>query len=119
MNAYYLKFQPVSELPRFWQAHCSILRSSRKQVAAGEPMPGKNIPAFGIHPHRASFEYAHRALRDAGFGDVDISVLLQENTGSKAKQLLSSTGAEDISSTSESAADYDSANRTGRRAALG
>jgi hypothetical protein len=37
----------------------------------------------------------------------------------KAKQLLSSTGAEDISSTSESAADYDSADRPRRRAAFG
>ena len=37
----------------------------------------------------------------------------------KAKQLLSSTGAEDISSTSESAADYDSADRPRHRAAFG
>jgi hypothetical protein len=192
----------------------------------GQPMPGKNIAVFGIYPHRASFEYAHHALEEAGFRDTDISVLLQENPGTKdlatekttkapegaatgagsgailggalawlaatgvlgvpglgsfviagpvvatlagigiggtlgglagallglgipeyeakryqgrienggillsvhcdnpqwvnkAKQLLSSTGAEDISSTSESAADYDSADRPRRRAAFG
>jgi hypothetical protein len=192
----------------------------------GKSMPGKNIAVFGIYPHRASFEYAHRALEEAGFRDTDISVLVQENPGTKdlatekttkapegaatgagsgailggalawlaatgvlgvpglgsfviagpvvatlagigiggtlgglagallglgipeyeakryqgrienggillsvhcdnpqwvnkAKQLLSSTGAEDISSTSESAADYDSADRPRRRAAFG
>jgi hypothetical protein len=37
----------------------------------------------------------------------------------KAKRLLSSTGAEDISSAGESAADYDSADRPGRRAVFG
>ena len=49
----------------------------------GKPMPGKNIAVFGIYPHRASFEYAHRALEGAGFRDTDISVLLQENPGTK------------------------------------
>jgi hypothetical protein len=189
-------------------------------------MPGKNIAVFGIYPHRPSFEYALSALKDVGFRDTDISVLLQENPGTKdlatkkatkapegaatgagsgaiiggalgwlaatgavavpgldafvvagpiiatlagmgvggvlggfagallglgvpeyeakryrgriehggillsvhcddsrwvnkAKRLLSSTGAEDISSAGESAADYDCADRPGRRAAFG
>ena len=189
-------------------------------------MPGKNIAVFGIYPHRPSFEYALSALKDVGFRDTDVSVLLQENSGTKdlatekatkapegaatgagsgaiiggalgwlaatgavavpglsafviagpivatlagmgvggalggvagallglgipeyeakryqgrienggillsvhcddprwvtkAKRLLSSTGAEDISSAGESAADYDSADRPGRRAAFG
>jgi hypothetical protein len=46
-------------------------------------MTGKNIAVFGIYPHRASFEYAFRALKTAGFRDTDISVLLQENPGTK------------------------------------
>lgn len=226
MNRYSPLLQPLSRLPLFWQTHCSVKTSSRKGFVGGKPMPGKNIAVFGIYPHRASFEYAHRALEEAGFRDTDISVLLQENPGTKdlatekttkapegaatgagsgaiiggalawlaatgvlgvpglgpfiiagpviatlagigiggtlgglagallglgipeyeakryqgrienggillsvhcdnpqwvnkAKQLLSSTGAEDISSTSESAADYDSADRPGRRAAFG
>jgi hypothetical protein len=189
-------------------------------------MPGKNIAVFGIYPHRASFEYALGSLKDVGFRDTDISVLLQENPGTrdlvtqkatkapegaatgagsgaiiggalgwlaatgalavptlgplviagplvatlagmgvggmlggltgalvglgipeyeakryqgrienggillsvhcddprwvhKAKRLLSSTGAEDIASTSESTADYDSADRPGPRAMFG
>ena len=46
-------------------------------------MPGKNIAVFGIYPHRASFEYALGSLKDVGFRDTDISVLLQENPGTK------------------------------------
>jgi hypothetical protein len=212
--------------PLFWQTHCSVKRSTRDKLAEDKPMPGKNIAVFGIYPHRASFEYALGSLKDVGFRDTDISVLLQENPGTKdlvtqkatkapegaatgagsgaiiggalgwlaatgvlavpalgpfviagpivatlagmgvggvlgglagalvglgipeyeakryqgrienggillsvhcddprwvhkAKRLLSSTGAEDISSTSESAADYDNADRPGRRAAFG
>src|ERR1700687_3797403 len=51
----------------------------REEVA----MAGKNIAVFGIYPHRASFEYALGALEKDGFRDTDVSVLLQENPGSK------------------------------------
>src|SRR6266700_4063309 len=46
-------------------------------------MPGKNIAVFGIYPHRASFEYAFGVLKEEGFRHTDISVLLQENPGTK------------------------------------
>jgi len=46
-------------------------------------MPGKNIAVFGIYPHRASFEYAFGVLKHEGFRDTDVSVLLQENPGTK------------------------------------
>jgi hypothetical protein len=46
-------------------------------------MAGKNIAVFGTHPHRASFEYALGALKKEGFRDTDVSVLLQENPGTK------------------------------------
>src|SRR5579864_1375401 len=46
-------------------------------------MPKKNIAVFGIYPHRASFEYAFGVLKQDGFRATDISVLLQENTGTK------------------------------------
>jgi hypothetical protein len=226
MNTYSPPHQTLSMPALFWQTHCSVKRSTRDKLAEGKPMPGKNIAVFGIYPHRASFEYALGTLKDVGFRDTDISVLLQENPGTKdlvtqkatkapegaaigacsgaiiggalgwlaatgalavpalgpfviagpivatlagmgvggtlgglagalvglgipeyeakryqgrienggillsvhcddprwvhkAKRLLSSTGAEDISSTSESAADYDNADRPGRRATFG
>ena len=46
-------------------------------------MAEKNIAVFGIFPHRASFEYAFGVLKGEGFRDTDISVLLQENQGTK------------------------------------
>jgi hypothetical protein len=46
-------------------------------------MAGKNIAVFGIYPHRASFEYALEALKKDGFRNTDVSVLLQENSGTK------------------------------------
>src|SRR5260370_11609487 len=46
-------------------------------------MAGKNCAGFGIYPHRASFEYAFGVLKEEGFRDTDISVLLQENPGTK------------------------------------
>jgi hypothetical protein len=46
-------------------------------------MTGKNIAVFGIYPHRASCEYAFGVLREEGFRDTDVSVLLQENPGTK------------------------------------
>jgi len=215
----------LSNLSLLWQAHCSDNCSATLEPG-GNLMTGKNIAVFGIYPHRPGFEYALSALKDVGFRDTDISVLLQENPGTKdlatekatkapegaatgagsgaiiggalgwlastgalavpvlgpllvagpllatlagmgvggtlgglagallglgipeyeakryqgriehggillsvhcdnpswvkrAKRLLSSTGAEDISCTSESAADYDDADRPGRRAAFG
>ena len=46
-------------------------------------MTGKNIAVFGIYPHRASFEYAFGVLKKEGFRETDVSVLLQENPGTK------------------------------------
>src|SRR4029077_16860605 len=46
-------------------------------------MAQKNIAVFGIYPHRAGFEYALSALKGVGFRETDISVLLQENPGTK------------------------------------
>ncbi len=46
-------------------------------------MTGKNIAVFGIYPHRASVEYAVGVLKGEGFRRADISVLLQENPGTK------------------------------------
>ena len=56
-------------------------------------MRGKNIAVFGIYPHRASFEYALGALRKEGFRDTDVSILLQENPGSKDLAMEKSTKA--------------------------
>jgi hypothetical protein len=44
-------------------------------------MTKENIAVFGIYPHRASFEYAFGVLKEEGFRDTDVSVLLQENPG--------------------------------------
>jgi hypothetical protein len=46
-------------------------------------MAWKNIAVFGIYPHRARFEYALGVLKEEGFRDTDVSVLLQENPGTK------------------------------------
>jgi hypothetical protein len=46
-------------------------------------MAGKNIAVFAIYPHGASFEYAFGVLKERGFRDTDVSVLLQENPGTK------------------------------------
>jgi hypothetical protein len=46
-------------------------------------MAGENIAVFGIYPHRASFEYALGVLKQEGFRDADVSVLVQENSGTK------------------------------------
>jgi hypothetical protein len=42
-----------------------------------------NTAVFGIYPDRLSTENAIAALREAGFRNTDISVLLPENVGSK------------------------------------
>jgi len=46
-------------------------------------MAGKNTAVFGIYPHRAAVEYALGTLKDAGFRNEEVSVLLPENVGSK------------------------------------
>jgi hypothetical protein len=46
-------------------------------------MAGKNTAVFGIYRTRAAAEEAVDALRDAGFRNTDISVLLPENEGTK------------------------------------
>src|SRR5437588_7656094 len=46
-------------------------------------MAGKNTAVFGIYRSRAAAEHAVDALRQAGFRNTDISVLLPENVGSK------------------------------------
>src|SRR6266545_1484168 len=46
-------------------------------------MTGKNIAAFGIYPDQASVSEAVEALKQAGFRNTDISVLLPENPGTK------------------------------------
>lgn len=46
-------------------------------------MAGKNIAVFGIFSTYSSVELAVDELRDSGFRNVDVSVLLPENIGSK------------------------------------
>lgn len=46
-------------------------------------MAGKNTAVFGIYPNRAGIEYALTVLKDAGFRNTDVSVLLPENLGTK------------------------------------
>jgi len=46
-------------------------------------MANKNNSVFGIYPDRLSVEEAIEALRAAGFRGPDISVLFQENQGTK------------------------------------
>ena len=46
-------------------------------------MAGKNIAVFRTYPHRASFEYALGVLKHEGFRDTDVSVLVQEHSGTK------------------------------------
>jgi hypothetical protein len=46
-------------------------------------MAGKNTAVFGIYRDRASAEEAVDALRAAGYRSTDISILFQDNPGSK------------------------------------
>ena len=46
-------------------------------------MAGKNTAVFAIYRNRASVEEAVDVLRTAGFRNTDISVLFQDNAGSK------------------------------------
>ena len=46
-------------------------------------MANKNKSVFGIYPDRLSVEDAVEALRAAGFRGTDVSVLFQENQGTK------------------------------------
>src|SRR5260221_14550369 len=66
---------------------------ARRSAAKEEFMAGKNTAAFGIYPSYASIESAVDSLRDAGFRNTDISVLLPENVGSKDLALVKRTKA--------------------------
>ena len=46
-------------------------------------MAGKNTAVYGIYPNRTAAETAVDRLLEAGFRNEDISVLLQDNTGTK------------------------------------
>ncbi|MGE5402896.1 MAG: general stress protein [Ignavibacteriales bacterium] len=46
-------------------------------------MAGKNTAAFGIYNTRLAVENAVESLKTAGFRNTDISVLMQDNEGSK------------------------------------
>jgi len=46
-------------------------------------MAGKNKAVFGIYPNRAAAERAVDALRADNFRNTDISVLMQDNVGTK------------------------------------
>src|SRR5580692_4601605 len=46
-------------------------------------MSGKNTAVFGIYPDRFPVEEAVEHLRKAGFRNTDISVLFQDNQGTK------------------------------------
>jgi len=46
-------------------------------------MAGKNKAVFGIYPNRTSVEEAVESLRAGGFRGTDVSVLFQENQGTK------------------------------------
>src|SRR5580700_4205106 len=52
-------------------------------IAEERIMANKNNSVFGIYPDRTSVEEAVEALRAAGFRNTDISVLFQENQGTK------------------------------------
>src|ERR1700681_1348970 len=56
-------------------------------------MAGKNTAVFGIYRTRAAAEEAVDALRNAGFRNTDISVLLPENEGTKDFALKKDTKA--------------------------
>src|SRR5438045_7262224 len=46
-------------------------------------MAGKNTAVFGIYPSQSGAEAAVDALKNAGYRNTDISVLLPENEGTK------------------------------------
>ena len=46
-------------------------------------MAGKNTAVFGIYPNRFAVEEAVEHLRKTGFRNTDISVLFQDNQGTK------------------------------------
>jgi hypothetical protein len=51
-------------------------------------MAGKNTAVFGIYPDYTAVEAAVDALKNAGFGHTDISVLFPENVGTKNLLIL-------------------------------
>ena len=46
-------------------------------------MAGKNTAVFGIYPTYAEVEEGVEALKEAGFSNTDISILMPENVGTK------------------------------------
>lgn len=46
-------------------------------------MPGKCTAVFGIYPHRVAIGYAVGVLKNAGFRDSDVSVLLPDELGTE------------------------------------
>jgi hypothetical protein len=46
-------------------------------------MAGKNTAVLGIYPSQTDLELALNSLKAAGFRNTDISVLVQENLGTK------------------------------------
>src|SRR5437660_690957 len=60
-------------------AHGSAAPISRQECN----MAGKNTAVFGIYPSRLEVEEAVDRLRRSGFRGADISVLFQDNQGTK------------------------------------
>jgi hypothetical protein len=54
-----------------------------RDVAKELTIMGKNIAVFGIYPNRFAVEEAVEHLRKTGFRSTDISVLFQDNQGTK------------------------------------
>src|ERR1700721_640835 len=52
-------------------------------VAKELTIMGKNIAVFGIYPNRSAVGEAGENLRKTGFRSTDISVLFQDNQGTK------------------------------------
>jgi hypothetical protein len=79
-------------------------------------MAGKNTAAFGIYSDRTAVENAVDALKAAGYriksGGILLSVHCDNSEWTKkANGILERTGAEDVSSTGESAADFSKSDR--------
>jgi hypothetical protein len=66
--------------------NCGRANVSRIEESNGQKektMAGKNTAVFGIYASRAGVEYGLESLRNAGFRNTDVSVLLPENMGTK------------------------------------
>ena len=55
-------------------------------------MSGKNTAVFGIYPTYADVEEGVEALKEAGFRNTDISILMPENQCCPVKSRKGSTG---------------------------